>query len=139
MLDGALYVKYNTLVKPNRPVDPTPPSILPPDFTLVPRAPDFFHESVASPGQMELSFAPANPSDTSFRMEFFDKYLEWDRSQLAGNDDPGTPRVVVDMTTTSLPTVSGNISTTPVNRSLEDVSSPDGFVLEGMKVATLLA
>ena len=138
LLDGALYVKYNTLASPNRPVDTTPPVISSPDLTLVPRAPDFFHESVASPGQMELSFAPANPADTSFRLEFFDKYLEWDRNQLAGNDDPNTPRVVIDLTTTSFPTLTENYSVTPVNRVLEDVSSPEWFFLEGMKVSTLL-
>ncbi len=86
---------------------------------------------------MELSFAPANASDTSFRLEFFDKYLEWDSVLLAGNDDIGTPRVVIDMTASALPQVSDEMSISPINRSLEDISSPDGFVLEGMKVSTL--
>lgn len=132
-------MKYSHLQSPVRPVDATPPITSSPDLTLIPRSPDFFHESIASPGQMELSFAPANPSDTSFRLEFFDKYLEWDTVLLAGNDDIATPRTVIDMTVVPLAITTPSFTVSPVNRSLENVSSPDGFFLEGMKVATLLS
>lgn len=88
---------------------------------------------------MELSFAPANASDTSFRLEFFDKYLEWDKVLLSGNDDSATPRIVVDMTTTPQSITTPSFTVSSVNRSLENVSSPDGFFLEGMKVAMLLS
>ena len=132
-------MKYSHLQTPARPVDPTPPITSSPDSTLIPRSPDFFHESIASPGQMELSFAPANPSDTSFRLEFFDKYLEWDSVLLSGNDDRATPRTIVDMTVVPQTITTPSFSVSPVNRSLEDVSAPDGFILEGMKVSTLLS
>lgn len=83
MISGGLYVKYSHLQTPARPVDTSAPTILAPDLTLIPRSPDFFHETLASPGQMELTFSPANQADTSFRLEFFDKYLEWDRVMVS--------------------------------------------------------
>ena len=110
------------------------------DLTLLPRAPDFFHEQVASPGQIEISFAPADSLDTDFRLEFFDKYLEWDTTKLSGNDDTLTPRTTIDMTVA--PSLDGSlrpVMSSPVLRSLESVSDPTGFLLEGMKVATLLS
>jgi hypothetical protein len=82
-MGGDLYVKYAHEKESSRPIDASTPSIVSPDLTLFPRAPDFFHELVTSPGQMEVSFAPAAKTDTSFRLEFFDKYLEWDRVALS--------------------------------------------------------
>jgi hypothetical protein len=137
MISGGLYVKYSHLQTPARPVDTSAPTILAPDLTLIPRSPDFFHETLASPGQMELTFSPANQADTSFRLEFFDKYLEWDRVMVSWNDDAATPRIIIDMTVSAIPTATNDYSVSPVGRSLQEVSSPDGFTLEGMKVSTL--
>jgi hypothetical protein len=138
LMGWSIYVKYSHTSEPDRPIDDTSPAIISADLSLSPRAPDFFHEIVASPGHMELSFVPADSSDRSFRLEFFDRYLEWDYTTLSGNDDPDTPRTVIDMTTSPVPTVASDFITSPIRRSLEDVSSPDGFILEGMKVSTLL-
>lgn len=83
LLDGVVYVKYASRSDVPRPVD-NDIVIGSPDMTLLPRAPDFFHEIVASPGQIEVSIYPANPEDRNFRLEFFDKYLEFDRVSMAG-------------------------------------------------------
>ena len=136
LLGWALYVKYSHLYDPARSTDPTL-TISALDPSLMPHAPDFFHESVASPGQIEVSFAPARSSDRDFRLEFFDRYLEWDRVKLSGSDDPATPRTIVDMTVSPEIISAWDISRSPVLRSLESVSSASGFILEGMKVAIL--
>jgi hypothetical protein len=73
---------------------------------------------------MEVSFAPAEKSDTSFRLEFFDKYMEWDRVKLSGSDDVSTPRTVIDMTVEMIPQKDISYSSSDVSRSLESVSSP---------------
>ncbi len=139
ILGGSLYVKYTHRSAPLRQTDLDIVTISA-DLTLLPRAPDFFHEQVASPGQIELSFAPAHSLDTNFRLEFFDKYLEWDAIKLSGNDDSLTPRTTIDMTVApSLGDVIQPVMSSPVLRSLESVSDPTGFILEGMKVSTLLS
>lgn len=102
MMDGVIYVKYTKRNTPNRPID-TEVTISSLDTSRLPYAPNYFSESVASPGQIELSFAPASPDDTDFRLEFFDKYLEWDRVKLSGNDDAATPRTVIDLTVAPTP------------------------------------
>lgn len=43
------------------------------------------------------------------------------------------------MTVSAIPTATSDYSVSPVGRSLQEVSSPDGFTLEGMKVSTLNA
>jgi hypothetical protein len=136
LLGWSLYVKYAHRVDPSRAKD-TDVTISALDLSLMPRAPNFFHELVSSPGQIELSFAPAHPADGDFRLEFFDRYLEWDKRALSWNDDPNSPRTVVDMTVSEEPTATSDFSSSPVRRSLENVSSPGGFILEGMKVSTL--
>lgn len=81
LLGESLYVKYTSLVPEKKSIDTTITTTSL-DTALLPRAPDFFHEIIASPGQMEVSFSPSIPEETSFRLEFFDRYLEWDRVTL---------------------------------------------------------
>lgn len=135
-MDGTLYIKYTKRNSPNRPID-TGISTNSLDITLRPLAQNYFSESVASPGQIELSFSPADSSALEFRLEFFDKYLEWDAVKISGNDNPATPRTIIDMTVSPTIENSTSMSTIPVLRSLQSVSSPSTFVLEGQKVSTL--
>lgn len=133
MIWGNLYVKY-AFSKKERPIDTTV-VIDNLDADIRPKAPNFFFEQRASPGEMEVSWSPARLSDDAFRLEFFDRYLEWDTVKIDGHDDTNTPRTIIDFTVS--PTLSGGESVTPVLRSLEDVSVSSGFVLEGMKSSIL--
>lgn len=96
LLGGSLCIKYTH--SPNdrpTPVDTTSTSISY-DASLFPRAPNFFHELPSSPGQIEIEFSPASQTERLFRLEFFDRYLEWD-SVAGRSDDPSTPRTTIDL------------------------------------------
>lgn len=113
-----------------------------PDFdpTDMPQAPDFFHEVVASPGRIQASFAPADASHREFRLELFDRYLEWDRYHVNGRTpSEDTPRTTVDMFVEDASQIqkSETVSATPVARVLESVEKSDGFILEGMSSIVL--
>jgi hypothetical protein len=138
LLEGALYIKYTTTKNPGHVVDMNR-VIKDLDLNFIPKAPNYFHESVMSPGQIDISFTPESSTSDNFRLEFFDKYLEWDVVQMLGTDDSDTPRVIVDMTVQAPSRSSTGIIQLSVDRSLEEVSAPDGFILEGMKVVTLRA
>jgi len=114
-------VKYAHVTDPVRPSDDTIETITSPDLSLTPRAPDFFDESIATPNQIGLSFSPAHLLDREFRLEFFDRYLEWDRAQINGSDDRESPRSIVDLTVDPVPTSVTGMTITPVLRSLESV------------------
>lgn len=141
MLGGSLYIKYNHKKDPARSTDLTL-STSNIDATLIPEVPNFFSENTASPGEVYISFKKSHPQDTSFRLEFFNRYLEWDRVKLAGNDFADTPRTIVDMTVANdadTTTVTPDYSESPVTRSLESATVSTDFVLEGMKVSTILS
>ncbi len=92
---------------------------------MLPEVPNYFSENIASPSQMYISFTKAHPLDTSFRLEFFHRYLEWDRVELAGSDFADTPRAVIDMTVTDDPTtktITPDYTQSLVTRSLESAS-----------------
>lgn len=79
---------------------------------------------------MEISFAPANPNDSSFRLEFFDRYMQWDQVAIDGRDSGDTPRTVIDLTTTQEVVHQDGMEVTPVERYLRSVSNPNDFILE---------
>lgn len=79
---------------------------------------------------MEVSFSPADAREKSFRLEFFDRYIEWDRVTIDGKDSSDTPRTVIDMTTTAEISRSDGIEVTPVERYLKKVYDTSSFILE---------
>ena len=92
---------------------------------LLPETLNFFHENVSSPGEVYISFQKADPDDSSFRLEFFNRYLEWDRVGLNGSDFSDTPRSVIDLTQsddTLSTTVTPDYSESPITRSLESAT-----------------
>jgi hypothetical protein len=94
---------------------------------------------VASPGELSISFAPARSTDRDFRLEFFDRYLEWDRVTADKKDYPDTPRTIIDLAVTPVPVVTSLFERTPVARVLQKVSGADTreFSLVGMQATTL--
>lgn len=103
LMDGALYVKYSHASAPVKTVDTTL-TIADLEDTLVPSAPNFFEETEATPGQLHVSFVPASPEDTDFRLEFFDRYIEWDHADIGIHDESVRPRSIIDFATNQVPT-----------------------------------
>ncbi len=117
LLDGALFVKYSHANEPAKIVD-TSIAIQDLDTTLLPNVPNFFLETVAAPGRLRLSFSPATHVDTSFRLEFFDRYIEWDHTAIGIHNESEQPRSIIDFVTNTTPIISDAVSVTPVTRAL---------------------
>lgn len=93
---------------------------------MTPYTPNFFDEVVASPGQIEVSFSPADRKDTNFRLEFFDRYMQWDIVKMNQKENPDTPKTIVDLTTSSdVSTLSNGTEVLPVTRTLDSVDNTD--------------
>jgi hypothetical protein len=141
MIEWSLYIKYSHSREFDRPRDDTSPQTEDIDMSLLPESPNFFSEQISTPWQISIDFSAADPADTTFRLEFYDRYLEWDKTRLRGEDSPDTPRVVVDLSTddalASRERSQGGISSRLVSRALESVWSSDGLILQGMRVKTL--
>lgn len=130
LLSGKLYIKYSHQKDPERSNDTTS-KVETLDKSILPVAPNYFHESVASPGRIEVSFSPANPNDSSFRLEFFDRYMEWDRVAIDGRESTDTPRTIIDLTTTQEVVVrQDGVEATQVDRYLKSVDNTSDFILE---------
>jgi hypothetical protein len=79
ILDDTLYIKYNHTSTMNKILDTTllTKSISPSD--LPPYVPNYFHEDISTPTHLSYTFVPASRDEREWRMEFYDRYTEWDR------------------------------------------------------------
>lgn len=114
-------MKYSSLKTPTKTID-TDIQIQDLDASTLPSAPNFFHEVPTSPGRVEINFAPTHTDDQSFRLEFFDRYTEWDRYQLTGEKvQEDTPKTVVEMVTQDPTDVqsSEDLELSPVSRVIQ--------------------
>lgn len=140
LLDGSIFVKYNHTHTPNLIQED---SVEVQDLSHkseLPSAPNFFHESLNTPWNLSVTFSPASPTESSWRMEFFDRYIEWDAIAIGVHDEKITPKRIVDLF------IQENqddsfwfqwIRTTKVSRSLERVYDTDSFRISGPKLAIL--
>jgi hypothetical protein len=140
MIDGNLYIKLNPNDSPVRQKDTTL-IIWDLDPTQAPEAPNFFDGVVARPGQIDLDFSPARSEDRVFRLEFFDRYSEWELIDIDAHDEELVPRSVVDIMVDdeSRITETDGIMIVPMERSLVTVSDPETFTLEWPALTTLSA
>lgn len=131
LMDGALFFKQSHIAEPARQNDDTL-TILDLDPDMRPEAPNFFQELFASPSQIALEFTPAHQDKNNYRLEFFDRYAEWDLHQIGVHDEEEIPRTVVDILIedTSKDTEANSIEVHPMERSLHAVSGADGFQVE---------
>ena len=137
LMDGALYVKYSHTLSPAKTIDTTI-HITEGDVYSVPSAPNFFVESATVPGRIHVSFSPARSDDMAYRLEFFDRYIEWDHVAIGMHDEATQPRSIIDFSNHVASTTIGNVAITPVDRVLGSVSGdPTGFLLQGQKVAII--
>lgn len=92
-MDGALYLKRTSLRDPTKIIDT---EIQTQDMSSdIPSAPDFFAEDVSLPNTLTFSYNPARPTEETWRVELYDRYLEWDRNHLG--DDTESPRDIIDI------------------------------------------
>ena len=131
MIDGNLYVKLNPNDSPVRQKDTTL-IVRNLDPTQVPESPNFFDEVIARPGQIDIEFSPAKFEDQVFRLDFFDRYSEWELIDIDAHDEELVPRTVVDIMVDdeSRITETEGITLMPIERSLLSVSDPETFTLE---------
>ncbi len=139
VLDGILYVKYSWEY-PN----PNPRKIN--DTTIktknisstdpTPYVPDYFHENNSSPKNLNYSFVASSSGETEWRVEFYDRYIEWDKNGVESWYTPPipTPKTTIDMFTT-IPTTpvashTGIVSQS-VPRSLKHVDHENSFQING--------
>ena len=94
-----------------------------------PTTPDYFHETTNTPKTLALTFSPADAREDEWRLEFFDRYLEWDKVDLKTHNDLLVPHHVVDMAVNDEASKSETalFTFTPVNRTLASIASPTGF------------
>lgn len=131
MMDSVLYVKYNHTKEPSVQKDTTL-NIDDLDPNLIPEAPNFFHEVVSSPREINLDFSPARVNDRGYRLEFFDHYTEWDLTHIGIHDEKAIPRSFVDILLDDplADQTVGGIRTHRLDRVLESVNESDGFSIE---------
>ena len=97
LLDGTLFLKRTTTKEPTHIVDltTTVKDITP--ESPIPSAADFFHEDVSLPNTLTLSYHPAVDTESVWRVEFYDRYLEWDMLDQGQHDEDTTPRHIVEL------------------------------------------
>jgi hypothetical protein len=94
---------------------------------LTPYIPDYFHEDISTPANLNFSFVPASPTETEWRADFYDQYTEWDRLDIGSHDPRTSPRTTIDMflDVANVPLVSNTgVLTHRVPRSLRSVADP---------------
>ncbi len=131
LMDGALYLKSNHTKAPNKQKDLSL-TITDLDRTQLPEAPNFFHELIANPGQIQIDFSRATSAETGYRLEFFDRYTQWDLTHIGAHDEASIPRTTINLITedTTRDTFSDGIRVHPLSKSLESIEGTAGFVLE---------
>lgn len=116
LLDGVLYVKYTWKTLPNKIQDNTVKISTVSNSDYSPYIPDYFHENLSNPKNLNFSFVPSSQDETEWRVEFFDRYLEWDHVDIGNHDERETPKSIIDMFL--------DISTTPTsNKTLRSVAT----------------
>lgn len=99
---------------------------------MEPEAPNYFDPRVASPGEIQFDFSPADTTADTYRLEFFDRYTEWDMARISAHEEATTPRTIIDLSVddTSSYHETDTLTTRGLHRILENVTNTDGFVLE---------
>lgn len=133
IMDGVLFVKYNHTKAPVKVQDDSIKIATLTATDEYPIAPNFFHESLNTPGSLSVTFAPANKTEKSWRMEFFDHYLEWDAVDAGYHSESTAPKRVVDIFTASSTDSSigsDTIQLIPISRHLSQVYDSSTFKME---------
>jgi hypothetical protein len=140
LMDGVIYVKYNHTHTPTKIQDDTVIINTLTKNSEFPSAPNFFHESLNTPESLLVTFSSAKTSEQGWRMDFYDRYLEWDAVDIGSHDEALTPKRTVDLftSTSSVPVNSSQgFDIVPVKRSLDRVYDVNSFKISGPKMTIL--
>lgn len=91
LLDGVLFLKRTSTYSVPKIID-TAVQVSDIDNTdTLPSAPDFYSETVSRPNSINLSYEPAQDTESIWRNTFYNRYLEWDMIARGEHDDTLTP------------------------------------------------
>jgi hypothetical protein len=128
ILDGALFLKRTSTKEPTHTVDRTIRVIDVDAESTFPTAPDFFHEGVSVPGTFSLSYNASTDPEAVWRVDFYDRYLEWDMLDQDEHNEDETPRQIVELYRQDLGGPSKPEKA--VLRSLDRVADPSSLIIE---------
>jgi hypothetical protein len=136
LLGGVLYIKYGWAQTPNKIQDTTVKISDIGATDPIPYIPDYFHEEISTPKNLNFSFTPSLTDETEWRMEFYDRYIEWDRVDIGTHIDASAPKALLDMFLAEPSIFSKNtgILATRVRRSLTSVTDPATWILAGRTI-----
>lgn len=95
VLGGTLYVKNTYLTNPTKIIDGK--------ITLKnienekPEVANNFDQTLSTPSELNMSFVNTVPNEKEWRLEFFDKYLEWDKIAIDNDLYNSLARTTVDL------------------------------------------
>lgn len=93
VLGGVLYIKNTHLNSPQKIIDT---KITITNITSkIPEVANNFVEIISTPSEINASFKNTVAQEKEWRLEFFDKYLEWNRASVSNNFS--TPKTTVDL------------------------------------------
>lgn len=130
LLDGALYLKRATLKNIPKIID-TKVTHSDIDSDSIPTAPDFFHEYSILSRVFSFSYRTTQDIDSFWRLEFYDRYMEWDMIQVGTSDSVSTPRGIIEIISQDSPWFGRT------TRTLQTVGDPSTFVIEGPRMEIL--
>lgn len=140
LLGGMLYVKQghaNTPLKISDTVSRL--KTLPgkgKNATEYPTVPNHFNEELSTPKELHVTFAEAAPNVTGYRIEFFDRYMEWDMVSMGKSTQPiQTIDLFADPTLAE--DSSNSLSSGKVARSFDSGYSDAGVVINSPKIQVL--
>lgn len=140
LVDGIVYVKYTHTNQPNKIQDFSIQVDTIGTADELPTAPDFFHENINTPGSLSVEFTPSSSDEKRWRMEFFDRYLEWDNVDTKTYSDALTPKSIIDLEVSTMKSPSDTnqiIQFTPVSKYLSRVRDVSSFMMVGPGIAIL--
>lgn len=142
LMDGVVYIKYTHTNAPVKIQDTTVRVETLTKNDELPTSPNFFHESINTPGSLSVSFSPASPNETTWRMEFFSRYLEWDTLDAGNHTEAVTPRSIIDLQNSeakeNIVTNSNSaIQSVNVSRYLSRVFDKNTFIMSGPQIRIL--
>ena len=134
VLGGNLYVKNTHLKEPNKIIDTTTRTEN--ISQKLPEVPNNFVQVLSTPSELNVSFRNTLPDEREWRLEFLEKYTEWDRAAIDKNLEKSLPKTVVDLF------VQNNFSdfdnngmrSMPINRYISSGEKASSFVLESAKI-----
>ena len=132
ILGNALYVKYNHTSHPEKIRDTDRKVSDLRTNTPTPFVPNYFNQVLSSPSELNITFQNALPGQKEWRLEFYDRYIEWDRTQIGVSPSPDTPKTIVDLFVEEDPssTVATGVTILPVDRSLQSGFTASDFRLQ---------